>query len=82
MQHCIQSSISKEKKGKASVGVEALPGASACKLWHKRIEQRCWERVTERGRYTTREALHSQESKAEKAFQGPLKRQDEAFKGL
>jgi hypothetical protein len=34
MQHCIQSFISKEKKtGKASMGVAALPGASACKLW-------------------------------------------------
>jgi hypothetical protein len=31
MQHCIQSFVSKENAGKASVGVAALPGASACK---------------------------------------------------
>jgi len=32
--------------------------------------------------YTTREALHSQESKVQKALQGPfMKRQDEVFKG-
>ena len=85
MQHCIQSFISKVNAGKTSVGVAALPGASACKHNQERREQRCWERVTGRGSYgsyTTREALHSQESKAEKAFQGPLKRKDEAFKGL
>jgi hypothetical protein len=33
MQHCIQSVISKEKAGKASVGVAALPDARACKQW-------------------------------------------------
>jgi hypothetical protein len=42
-------------------------------------EKRAWERVTGTGSYTTRETLHSQESKAEKAFQGPMKRQDEAL---
>ena len=50
--------ISKRKCGKASAFVAALPDASACKLWQERREQRCWERVTERGSYTTREALH------------------------
>ncbi len=60
-QHCIQSFISKENAGKASVGVAALPGASACKLWQERREQRCWERVTGRGCYTTRQPLHSQD---------------------
>jgi hypothetical protein len=34
----VQTFISKEK---ASVGVAALPGASACKLWQERREQRC-----------------------------------------
>ena len=33
LQHCIQSFVSKENAGKASVGVAALPGASACKHW-------------------------------------------------
>ena len=33
MQHCIQSFISKENTAKASVGVAALSGAHACKLW-------------------------------------------------
>jgi hypothetical protein len=82
MQHCIQSFISKENAGKASVGVAALPGASACTFWQESREQSCWERVTERGSYTTRQALHSQKSKAEKAFQGLLKRQDKALNGL
>ena len=83
MHHCIQSFISKENAGIASVGVAALPGASACKLWQERRELgRARERVTGRGSYTTRETLHSQESKAEKAVQGPMKRQDEAFEGL
>ena len=82
MQHCIQSFVSKENAGKASVGVAALPDASACKLWQERTEQRCWEKVTGRGSYTPRQTLHSQESKSEKAFQGPVKRQGEAFKGL
>ena len=82
MQSCIQSFIHKEQAGKASVGVAALPGASACKLWQERREQRFRERVTGRGSYTTRQSLHSQERKAEKAFQGPLKRHDEAFEGL
>jgi hypothetical protein len=36
MQHCTQSFISEENAGKASVGVAALPGASACKLWEER----------------------------------------------
>jgi hypothetical protein len=47
-------------------------------------EKRAWERVIGRGNYTARQALHWQGSKrkAEKAFQGPLKREDEAFKGL
>jgi hypothetical protein len=62
-----------------SVGVAALPGASECKLLQERREQRCWKRVTGRGSYTTREALHSQESKSEKIFQGSLKRHDEDF---
>jgi hypothetical protein len=83
MQHCIQSFIStKEQAGKASVGVAALPGASACKLWQERREKRCWERVTGRGSYIPHQALHSQNNKAENAFQTPLKRQDEALKGL
>ena len=30
--------VSKENAGKASVGVAALPGASACKLWQERRE--------------------------------------------
>ncbi len=38
MQHCIQSFISKENAGKASVGVAALPGASACKFRKERRE--------------------------------------------
>jgi hypothetical protein len=84
MQHRNQSFISNENAGKASVGVAALPGASGCKLWQDRREQRCWERVTGRGSYTTRQALHSQEIKAEKAFEGSLKMkgQNEVFKGL
>jgi hypothetical protein len=41
MQHCIQSFISKKKEnaGKASVGVAALPGASACKHWQEVLVQ-------------------------------------------
>jgi hypothetical protein len=38
MQHCIQSFISKENAGKASLGVADLPDASACKLWQERRE--------------------------------------------
>jgi hypothetical protein len=47
-------------------------------------EKRAWESVTGRGKYTACQTLHWQDSKrkAEKAFQGPLKREDEAFKGL
>jgi hypothetical protein len=63
-------SISKENAGKASVGVAILPGASVCKNWQERREQRCWERVTGRGSYTTREAQLLQDYKAEKSFQG------------
>ena len=37
-QHCIQSFISKENAGKASVGVAALRGASACKFRQERRE--------------------------------------------
>ncbi len=81
MQHCIQSFLSKRNAGKASVGVATLPAVSVCKHWQDKIDQRCWERVTGRGSYTLREALHSQDSKADKAFQGPLQRQDKAFKG-
>jgi hypothetical protein len=44
--------ISKEKAGKAGVGVAALPGATACKHWKERRERQ--------GSYTTREALYSQ----------------------
>jgi hypothetical protein len=55
MQQGIPSFILKENAGKTSVGVEDLPDASACKLWQERREQRCWERVTGRGNYTTRE---------------------------
>ncbi len=63
--------LSNENTGKASrVGVAALPGASVCKHWQERRDQRCWERVTPRGIYTTRESLHSQESKVEKRFEG------------
>ena len=47
MQNCIQSFISKENAGKASVGVAALPGASACTHLQERREQRCSERVTD-----------------------------------
>jgi hypothetical protein len=68
MQLCIQSFISKENAGKASVGVAALPGARACKLWQERREQRCWERVTVRASYTPRQPLNSQETKAEKSI--------------
>jgi hypothetical protein len=39
MQHCIQSFISKENAGKASVGVAGLPGASACKHWQEVLVQ-------------------------------------------
>ena len=35
MLNCIQSSIFKEYAGKASVGVAALPVASACKHWQE-----------------------------------------------
>ena len=52
----------------ASVGIADLPVPSACKHWQKIKKHRCWERVTGRGSYTTGEALHSQGSKAEKAF--------------
>ena len=38
-QHCIQSFISKDNVGKASVGVAALPDASACKLWQEHLVQ-------------------------------------------
>jgi hypothetical protein len=42
MQHCIRSFILKENTGKASVGVAALPGASACvtacEQWQQRTE--------------------------------------------
>jgi len=38
VQHCIQSFILKEKAGKVSVGVAALPGARVCKLWQERRE--------------------------------------------
>jgi hypothetical protein len=37
MQLCIQHFISQENAGKASVGVAALPGASACKLWQETL---------------------------------------------
>ncbi len=50
-----------KKAGKASVGDESLPGASTCKLWQERREQRCWERVTGKASCTTRQALYSQE---------------------
>jgi hypothetical protein len=46
--------LSEENVAKASVGVAALPGASACKLWQERREQRGWEKVKGRGSYTTR----------------------------
>ena len=39
MQHCTQSFISEENAGKVSVGVAALPGASACKLWQEVLVQ-------------------------------------------
>ena len=39
-QHCIQSFISKDNAGEASVGVADLPGASVCKVWQERREQR------------------------------------------
>ena len=74
-------SISKENAGKASVGVAALTGASACKNWQERREQRCWERVTREEatshvRHCTRRTVKRR--KLLKAFE----RQDEAFKGL
>jgi hypothetical protein len=72
----------KENVWKASIGVAALPGASACKLWQERREQRCWESVTGRASYTPHQALHCQKSKAENYFQGSLERQDEAFEAL
>jgi hypothetical protein len=71
--------VSTESAGKASVGVAALPGASACKLWQERREQRCWERVTGRGSYTPHQALHSQNNKAEKAFQNIFEKTRRGF---
>jgi hypothetical protein len=48
--------MSKENAGKASVGVAALPGATACK--------HCKERRERPGSYTTREALYSQSAES------------------
>jgi hypothetical protein len=42
-------------------------------------EKKAWERVTGRGSYTTRHALHSQESKTEKDFQGPSEKRRRGF---
>jgi hypothetical protein len=33
MQHRIQSFVSKENAGKASIDIAGLPGASVCKHW-------------------------------------------------
>jgi len=65
MQHCIHTFVSKENAGTAIVGVAALRGASACKLWQERRKQRGRERATGRGSYTTGEkrAKMSEESK-------------------
>ena len=85
MQHCIQSF--KRKRGRSerwrrsSVGcerVQALAGEKRAKMFCLTEIPR---RVTVRGIHMTHEALHS-ESKAAKAFQGPFKTKDEAFKGL
>ena len=48
----------------------ALPGASACSTGKREESMFALEKVTGRGSYRTREALHSKESKA---FKEPLK---------
>jgi hypothetical protein len=53
--HCL-SSLQKEMGGKT------FPFYEHVKRWQERREQRCWERVTGRGSYKTREALHLQDS--------------------
>ncbi len=84
---CLQKEVHpklhlKRKRGKAErwrrssarcERVQALTG-------EKRAKMLLGDSDRERS-YTTREALHSQESKVEKAFQGHLKRQHEVFKG-
>jgi hypothetical protein len=80
MQHCIQSFISKENAGKASVGVAAMPGASACKLWQ--LGERDRERKlhdtssTALARNQSGESFSRAFERTRRGFYGPLKTHD------
>ncbi len=69
------------KRGKSERWRRSSAGASACKLWQERREQRCRERVTGSGSYPPHQALHSQNNKAEKAFQNVFEKTRRGFEG-
>jgi hypothetical protein len=80
-----KASFQKKTRGKRALASQLCRVRErASKHWQERREQRCWERVTERKLHdTSTTALAGKtQSKVEKLFKGPLKRQDEAFKGL
>ena len=66
-----------ERRRRSSVGCERVQA-----LEDEKRTKMLGESDSQCGSYTTRGALHSQEIKAEKDFEGSLKRQAKAVKGV